>query len=91
MIEPVTQSNIMEAAMVHAKSWKESHREICSADFIAGGDCLHSRQLDFQSLCIAKRAEQRLWNAIACICRQSLFGHPFALDLIYKRWRKTAL
>ena len=35
MIEPVTQSNIMEAAMVHAKSWKESHRELCSAAFLA--------------------------------------------------------
>ena len=35
MIELVTQSNIMEAAIVHSKTWKESHREICSADFIA--------------------------------------------------------
>lgn len=35
MIKIVTQSDIMQAAIIHSESWKESHREICSPEFIA--------------------------------------------------------
>ncbi|WP_367925093.1 GNAT family N-acetyltransferase [uncultured Ruthenibacterium sp.] len=35
MIIPVTQSNQMQAAIIHSESWKASHREICSAQFVA--------------------------------------------------------
>lgn len=35
LIEPVTQENILQAAAIHAESWRESHREICSAEFLA--------------------------------------------------------
>lgn len=31
----VNQSNLMDAAQVHAASWRESHREICSPEFVA--------------------------------------------------------
>ena len=54
MIELVTQSNIMEAAIVHSKSWKESHREICSADFIAAHT--PERQKDYIETEMAKGA-----------------------------------
>ena len=36
MIVPVNASNLMDAAEVHAAAWRESHREICSAEFVAG-------------------------------------------------------
>lgn len=35
MIKIVTRSDIMQAAIIHSESWKESHRDICSAEFIA--------------------------------------------------------
>ncbi len=34
-IEPITESNLHQAAYVHALSWQESHRSICSPEFIA--------------------------------------------------------
>ena len=45
MIGLVTDSNIMQAAEIHAISWRASHRDICSEDFIA----LHTteRQLGY--------------------------------------------
>ena len=35
MIEPVTPDNLIQAASVHAASWRESHRTICTEEFIA--------------------------------------------------------
>ena len=35
MVELVTQSNIMQAAIIHSKSWIESHRDVCSEEFLA--------------------------------------------------------
>lgn len=35
MIEPVTQAELTQAAKIHSESWKESHREICSPEFLA--------------------------------------------------------
>ena len=34
MIKLVTQSDLMQAAMVHSESWKESHKDLCSAGFL---------------------------------------------------------
>ena len=35
MIELVTSANITQAAEVHAISWRESHRDFCSKEFVA--------------------------------------------------------
>ena len=35
MIEVVTSENNRQAAEIHAVSWRESHRDICSPEFIA--------------------------------------------------------
>ncbi len=35
MILPVTRQNIHQAARIHCESWKESHKELCSAAFLA--------------------------------------------------------
>ena len=40
MIELVTKDNIEQAAAVHAAAWRESHRDICTAEFVA----LHTAQ-----------------------------------------------
>lgn len=37
-IVPVNAANIDQAALIHSRSWQESHRHICTADFLA----LHS-------------------------------------------------
>lgn len=34
MIKRVTPKDIMQAAVIHSESWKESHKDICSAEFI---------------------------------------------------------
>lgn len=34
MILPVTRQNIHQAAAIHSESWKESHRDVCSAEFL---------------------------------------------------------
>ncbi len=34
MIIPVNEQNIMDAATIHSISWKESHSDFCSPDFI---------------------------------------------------------
>lgn len=35
MIQPVTPSNLMQAAAIHAESWQASHRAICTPEFLA--------------------------------------------------------
>lgn len=35
MIQPVTQAELAQAAWIHSESWKDSHREICSPEFLA--------------------------------------------------------
>ena len=35
MIQPVTQAELMAAATIHSESWKDSHRAICSPEFLA--------------------------------------------------------
>ena len=34
MIVAVDKSNLFQAAVIHAVSWKESHRSFCSPDFV---------------------------------------------------------
>ena len=34
MILPVTRQNIHQAAVIHSESWKESHEDLCSAEFL---------------------------------------------------------
>ena len=55
MIKLVTQSDIMQAAAIHSESWKDSHRDICSSEFIA----LHTpeRQKSYLTSEIAKGAQ----------------------------------
>lgn len=35
MIQSVEKSELMQAAFIHSESWKESHRGVCSEEFIA--------------------------------------------------------
>ena len=34
MILPVTRQNTHQAAVIHSESWKESHKDLCSAGFL---------------------------------------------------------
>ena len=45
MIIPVNEQNIMDAVIIHSKSWRESHRDFCTPEFIE----IHSpeRQLSY--------------------------------------------
>lgn len=55
MIKMVTQSDIMQAAMIHSESWKDSHKDICSPEFLA----IHTpeRQKNYLESEIAKGAQ----------------------------------
>ena len=44
-IIPVNEMNLAGAAAVHAASWRESHREICSLEFVAAHTT--QRQMDY--------------------------------------------
>ena len=35
MIIPVEKTNLLQAAIIHSISWKESHRAFCTPDFVA--------------------------------------------------------
>ncbi len=35
MIQLVNKSDVIKAAIIHSESWKESHRNICSPEFLA--------------------------------------------------------
>ena len=41
----VTEENLRQAAAVHAASWRESHRDICSAEFVEAHTT--ERQMDY--------------------------------------------
>lgn len=34
MIVTVDRTNLLQAAMIHSISWKESHRSFCASDFV---------------------------------------------------------
>ncbi len=55
MIKQVTQGDIMQAAIIHSESWKESHKQICSPEFLA----IHTpeRQKSYLEAEIAKGAQ----------------------------------
>lgn len=55
MIKMVTQSDIMQAAIIHSESWIESHKDICSQEFLA----IHTpeRQKSYLESVIAKGAQ----------------------------------
>lgn len=55
MVKLVTQSDMMQAAAIHAESWRKSHRDICSEEFIA----IHTpeRQKHYLESEIAKGAQ----------------------------------
>jgi GNAT superfamily N-acetyltransferase len=65
MIELVTQDNIIQAAEVHAASWRESHRAICSAEFVA----LHTAERQMRYL-------QSRMEKGACVYLLSVSGRP---------------
>lgn len=44
MVVPVDQSNIQQAALIHAASWQESHRTFCTVSFIAQHTPEHQRR-----------------------------------------------
>lgn len=54
MIQLVTQAELMAAATIHSESWQNSHREICSPEFLA----LHTpeRQKVYLEAAMAKGA-----------------------------------
>lgn len=60
MIVPVTPQNLMQAARIHAESWRESHRGFCSPDFVAAHTT--QRQADY----LARELEQgkALWMLV---------------------------
>ena len=35
MIQPVTEKELDQAAAIHSESWIDSHKEICSPEFLA--------------------------------------------------------
>ena len=71
MILPVNQSNIGEAAAVHAASWQASHRAFCSADFVA----LHT----------PKRQEAYIVQKMSEESRFFLLKDPFPLAVVSVR------
>lgn len=60
MIISVTPQNLMQAARVHAASWRESHKGFCSPDFVAAHT--PQRQADY----LARELEQgkQLWMLV---------------------------
>ncbi len=55
MFKLVTQSDMMQAAIIHSESWIESHKDVCSAEFIA----IHTpeRQKSYLESEVAKGAQ----------------------------------
>ncbi len=55
MMKRVTQADLMQAAVIHSESWIESHREICSPEFLA----IHTpqRQKNYLASEMAKGAQ----------------------------------
>lgn len=60
MIVSVTPQNLMQAARVHAESWRESHREFCSPDFVAA----HTPQRQADYLARERQQGKELWMLV---------------------------
>ena len=54
-IKLVTQADMMQAAIIHSESWMESHRDVCSPEFLASHT--PDRQKRFLESQIAKGAQ----------------------------------
>lgn len=54
MIVRVSEVNIKDAALVHSLSWKDSHREFCSVNFIDKHDVEHQIKYLFKEIEIGK-------------------------------------
>ncbi len=54
-IKLVTQADMMQAAIIHSESWMESHRDVCSPEFLASHT--PERQKHFLESEIAKGAQ----------------------------------
>lgn len=60
MILSVTPENLMQAAQVHAESWRESHRRFCTPDFVAA----HTPQRQADYLARALEQGKQLWMLV---------------------------
>ena len=60
MIVAVTPQNLMQAARVHAESWRESHRGFCSPDFVAA----HTPQRQADYLARERQQGKELWMLV---------------------------
>ena len=56
MIQPVTAAQLMQAAAIHAESWRDSHRGLCSPAFLA--QHTPQRQKAYLEAAIAGRKER---------------------------------
>ena len=61
MIVPVTNDNLMDAALVHAVSWRASHRSICSPAFLEA----HTQERQAAYLRGELQAGKSLWLLLA--------------------------
>lgn len=60
MIVPVTAQTLMQAAAVHAESWRESHRAFCTPAFVAA----HTAQRQADYLDRALKQGKGLWMLV---------------------------
>ena len=56
MIIPVNEQNIMDAAIIHSISWRESHRDFCTPEFIE----IHSPERQLRYMLNAERLYCRM-------------------------------
>ena len=61
MIVPVDQSNLSEAATVHASAWQASHRAFCTPDFIR----LHTPERQARYLCSKMETGSKIYLLLA--------------------------
>lgn len=60
MIVKVTEENLLQAARVHAKSWRESHRGFCTPEFVAA----HTTRRQAEFLRRELETGKRVWMLI---------------------------
>jgi len=55
MIIPVTAENISDAAYIHSEAWKQSHKEFCSAEFVASHTPLRQKKYLENEIALGKQ------------------------------------
>lgn len=89
----VTEENLRQAAAVHAVSWRESHRDICSAEFVAAHTT--ERQMDYIRREMARGKRFFLLEdevAVAVVSRQgSVIGDLYVDPSVQGKGYGTAL